>query len=90
MRYHDRFHYFPAVERGEHLGIVQGELAHVFLAGVAGALWLSYFGSVDFTAGTGYEFTVIAAVPPAKVPPAWVRPVAPTVTAFPAWVIVPA
>jgi rhamnose transport system permease protein len=32
------------------------------ISGVAGALWLSYFGSVDSTAGTGYEFTVIAAV----------------------------
>jgi rhamnose transport system permease protein len=32
------------------------------VSGVAGALWLSYFGSVDSTAGTGYEFTVIAAV----------------------------
>jgi rhamnose transport system permease protein len=32
------------------------------IAGIAGALWLSYFGSVDSTAGTGYEFTVIAAV----------------------------
>jgi rhamnose transport system permease protein len=32
------------------------------IAGVAGALWLAYFGSVDSTAGTGYEFTVIAAV----------------------------
>jgi len=32
------------------------------VAGVAGALWLAYFGSVDSTAGTGYEFTVIAAV----------------------------
>jgi rhamnose transport system permease protein len=32
------------------------------IAGVAGVLWLSYFGSVDSTAGTGYEFQVIAAV----------------------------
>ena len=32
------------------------------IAGVAGALWLSYFGSVDAIAGAGYEFQVIAAV----------------------------
>jgi rhamnose transport system permease protein len=32
------------------------------IAGVAGALWLSYFGSVDSIAGAGYEFQVIAAV----------------------------
>jgi rhamnose transport system permease protein len=32
------------------------------IAGVAGVLWLAYFGSVDSTAGTGYEFQVIAAV----------------------------
>jgi rhamnose transport system permease protein len=32
------------------------------IAGVAGALWLSYFGSVDAIAGTGYEFVVISAV----------------------------
>lgn len=32
------------------------------IAGVAGALWLSYFGSVDAIAGVGYEFQVIAAV----------------------------
>ena len=32
------------------------------IAGVAGVLWLSYFGSVDSIAGTGYEFQVIAAV----------------------------
>src|SRR5438093_1163081 len=33
--------------------------------------------------------TVIAAVPPTNVPPVCVQPDAPTVTAFPAWVIVP-
>ena len=32
------------------------------IAGVAGVLWLSHYGSVDSTAGTGYEFEVIAAV----------------------------
>jgi rhamnose transport system permease protein len=32
------------------------------IAGVAGAFWLSYFGSVDSIAGAGYEFQVIAAV----------------------------
>ena len=32
------------------------------IAGFAGALWLSYFGSVDAIAGAGYEFQVIAAV----------------------------
>jgi rhamnose transport system permease protein len=32
------------------------------IAGVAGVLWLSRFGSVDSTAGSGYEFQVIAAV----------------------------
>jgi rhamnose transport system permease protein len=32
------------------------------IAGVAGAFWLSYFGSVDAIAGAGYEFQVIAAV----------------------------
>src|SRR5437763_10759584 len=32
------------------------------IAGVAGAVWLSYFGSVDAIAGVGYEFQVIAAV----------------------------
>jgi rhamnose transport system permease protein len=32
------------------------------IAGLAGVLWLSYFGSVDSTAGTGYEFQVVAAV----------------------------
>ena len=32
------------------------------IAGVAGVLWLSLYGSVDSTAGTGYEFEVIAAV----------------------------
>ena len=32
------------------------------IAGLAGALWLSYFGSVDAIAGAGYEFQVIAAV----------------------------
>ena len=32
------------------------------IAGVAGALWLSLFGSVDAIAGVGYEFQVIAAV----------------------------
>ena len=32
------------------------------IAGLAGALWLSYFGSVDAIAGVGYEFQVIAAV----------------------------
>jgi rhamnose transport system permease protein len=32
------------------------------IAGIAGALWLSYFGSVDAIAGAGYEFQVIAAV----------------------------
>ena len=32
------------------------------IAGLAGVLWLSYYGSVDSTAGSGYEFTVISAV----------------------------
>jgi rhamnose transport system permease protein len=32
------------------------------IAGLAGVLWLAYFGSVDSTAGTGYEFEVVAAV----------------------------
>jgi rhamnose transport system permease protein len=32
------------------------------IAGFAGSLWLSYFGSVDAIAGAGYEFQVIAAV----------------------------
>jgi rhamnose transport system permease protein len=32
------------------------------IAGVSGVLWLSLYGSVDSTAGTGYEFEVIAAV----------------------------
>jgi rhamnose transport system permease protein len=32
------------------------------IAGIAGAIWLSYFGSVDAIAGQGYEFQVIAAV----------------------------
>jgi rhamnose transport system permease protein len=32
------------------------------IAGFAGVLWLSYFGSVDAIAGAGYEFQVIAAV----------------------------
>ena len=32
------------------------------IAGVAGALWLSFYGSVDAIAGAGYEFQVIAAV----------------------------
>src|SRR5207237_10380974 len=32
------------------------------IAGVAGAIWLSYFGSVDAIAGVGYEFQVLAAV----------------------------
>jgi rhamnose transport system permease protein len=32
------------------------------IAGLAGALWLSYYGSVDAIAGVGYEFQVIAAV----------------------------
>jgi rhamnose transport system permease protein len=32
------------------------------IAGIAGVFWLAYFGSVDSTAGTGYEFEVIAAV----------------------------
>ncbi len=32
------------------------------IAGVAGAIWLSYFGSVDAIAGAGYEFQVITAV----------------------------
>jgi len=32
------------------------------IAGFAGVLWLSYFGSVDAIAGVGYEFQVIAAV----------------------------
>jgi rhamnose transport system permease protein len=40
-------------------------LAFVFsggIAGLAGAVWLSYYGSVDAIAGAGYEFQVIAAV----------------------------
>ena len=32
------------------------------IAGITGALWLSYYGSVDAIAGVGYEFQVIAAV----------------------------
>jgi len=32
------------------------------IAGIAGAVWLSYFGSVDAIAGVGYEFQVITAV----------------------------
>ena len=32
------------------------------IAGFAGVLWLSYYGSVDAIAGAGYEFQVIAAV----------------------------
>jgi len=32
------------------------------IAGVSGAIWLSYYGSVDAIAGVGYEFQVIAAV----------------------------
>jgi rhamnose transport system permease protein len=32
------------------------------IAGLAGAIWLSYFASVDAIAGVGYEFQVIAAV----------------------------
>jgi rhamnose transport system permease protein len=32
------------------------------IAGIAGALWLSLYGSVDAIAGVGYEFQVIAAV----------------------------
>jgi rhamnose transport system permease protein len=32
------------------------------IAGFAGVLWLAFFGSVDSTAGTGYEFEVVAAV----------------------------
>jgi rhamnose transport system permease protein len=32
------------------------------IAGVSGAVWLSYYGSVDAIAGVGYEFQVIAAV----------------------------
>ena len=32
------------------------------IAGVAGVLWLSKYGSVDAIAGQGYEFQVIAAV----------------------------
>lgn len=32
------------------------------IAGIAGAVWLSYYGSVDAIAGVGYEFQVIAAV----------------------------
>jgi rhamnose transport system permease protein len=32
------------------------------IAGLAGVLWLAFFGSVDSTAGTGYEFEVVAAV----------------------------
>jgi rhamnose transport system permease protein len=32
------------------------------IAGLAGAFWLSYYGSVDAIAGAGYEFQVIAAV----------------------------
>ena len=32
------------------------------IAGLAGAVWLSYYGSVDAIAGVGYEFQVIAAV----------------------------
>jgi rhamnose transport system permease protein len=32
------------------------------IAGLAGAVWLSYYASVDAIAGVGYEFQVIAAV----------------------------
>src|SRR5437763_17119176 len=32
------------------------------IAGLAGAVWLSLYGSVDAIAGVGYEFQVITAV----------------------------
>lgn len=32
------------------------------IAGVAGVLWAAYYGTVDSTAGTGYELTVVSAV----------------------------
>ena len=32
------------------------------IAGLAGVIWASYYGTVDSTAGTGYEFTVVTAV----------------------------
>jgi rhamnose transport system permease protein len=32
------------------------------IAGLAGVLWATYYGTVDSTAGTGYELTVVTAV----------------------------
>jgi rhamnose transport system permease protein len=32
------------------------------IAGVAGVIWAAYYGTVDSTAGTGYELTVVTAV----------------------------
>ncbi len=32
------------------------------IAGLAGVIWASYYGTVDSTAGTGYELTVVTAV----------------------------
>ena len=32
------------------------------IAGVAGVLWATQYGTVDSTAGTGYELTVVTAV----------------------------
>lgn len=32
------------------------------IAGLAGVLWASYYGTIDSTAGTGYELQVVAAV----------------------------
>ncbi len=32
------------------------------IAGLAGVIWASYYGTIDSTAGTGYEFTVVTAV----------------------------
>ncbi|MHB1599623.1 MAG: ABC transporter permease [Acidimicrobiales bacterium] len=32
------------------------------IAGIAGVVWAAYYGTVDSTAGTGYELTVVSAV----------------------------
>jgi rhamnose transport system permease protein len=32
------------------------------IAGLAGVIWASFYGTVDSTAGTGYELTVVTAV----------------------------
>ncbi len=42
--------------------ILAAYLASGVLAGVAGVLWLARFGTVDASAGTGYELQVVSAV----------------------------